>query len=349
MVLQIETLVRADETYSAIILEVNVAALVRSGIANRWSDTVPFEERLYGQRLRAAIDSERSSTSPEAHTVSTSDNATVPRRRMRQLKPMVRSNAPEFTVADDQPSRVEARYRVFRLTKKAKQLGRFRVRIDLKGWPLELFNSVFASFSHVQNPEAGSKDQLADGSYPIQRVKAHPAVQTADAARRGEGIYDRVSSLTIGDRRLHHWCSFEAFGNKGSGATVKKSSETMAMILELIAVVRLNPFASTRSQTSCYILVTTGLHVALDVHIRSPPACNHLPFFVDIVLPSARKFLLDRDSNFGQPHEVLAVDDSDSSQIESERAMDSSDSESSSIDESHVTCDNLVLCCSPEY
>ena len=209
--------------------------------------------------------------------------------------------------------------------------------------------SVFNTFSHVP------VNQRCDGSYPLQQLKSRRLVQSADEARRGEGIFDHVSSLIVGDPRLREWCSFESLDvTKGSGATFKKSSESTALILELVAVARLNPFASSTSQTTCFVLVTTALYVHYDDFVRHPPKCNENPFFVNTVLPKALWVV-------SHPHYPNSV--TYSSPVEDTPGDRSSTSESDSVStssnesEADITPQDLgkiaeateLYCSSPEY
>ena len=213
------------------------------------------------------------------------------RKHPRQQSPMAtpiesKLAATPSTLLPANTFEIDVRHRVYRILKRKSQHGRFRIRMSLSGWNLELAKHVFQGFANVQ--ENGAED-FVNGRSPVKLGNSKRLVSNRAAAERGEGIFLFVLSCHLGapGDQLSAWCSFEQFDSeRGWGPCLTTSDTTTAICLELSVIVRIDGSLQPQNRVQVTLLCTSAVSVRLR-QFRLPPSSNKFPYYSDHILPLA--------------------------------------------------------------
>jgi hypothetical protein len=177
--------------------------------------------------------------------------------------------------------RMDIRHRVFCIVNKRSELGKFRIRMTLSGWNLDLVRVIFNDFNEIETMD---KDAVLTGATPVAR----PSNSTMDVqqAELGEAPFTTAFTCFLSDD-LAAWCNFQEFDDvNGWGPCVTTSNTTASLCLELSVVVKIDKSLKPYNSCQVNLFCTTAVCIR-NRELRIPPRCNQLPYYSEVVLPTA--------------------------------------------------------------
>ena len=217
--------------------------------------------------------------------VSVEMKSTKSKQKSRRTKASSSSSSPKLDACLHSISiasfRMDVRHRVFRIVNRKSESGKFRLRLVLSGWNLDLVHVVFSEFSEIKTLD---KCAMMSGATPITR----PPKSTLDArlAELGEAPFTTVFTSFLGFD-LATWCNFREFDSvNGYGPCITTSDTTTSLCLELSVVVKIDK--SLKPQNWCQVtMLCTSAVCIRSRELRIPPRCNNYPYYSEVVLPTA--------------------------------------------------------------